>query len=413
MKYFNLKYGNELKTKSKNKIIKDSTNVFKRLVSVFLVLLILSINTISFAINLTEQKKQRDQISADKKLQEQKVKSIQSELSANVQEIANCEQNIKSKEVEIQTLANEQGEIEKEITSQKKELEKSQKEVKKIEKLTKERLVQIYENGGNNSIISILALSDGLSDFLSNFQLMREVTRIDASLLSSLGHKKEKNQSLKKELETKNKILEENKTKQINLKKELEASKAQKEEINKKLSQEELKQKDKLEEINRQLRIKNAAIEAEIARIEAAKRGGNSQAPLKYVGGTFAWPVPSTTYITAGYGVGYAQGYPGPFHTGVDIGARMGSIAVAANDGVVITASYNGGYGNMVMIDHGGGVYTIYGHGSSIPVRVGQSVKRGQTILITGSTGYSTGPHLHFEVRNGRYRHVNPMPYFR
>ena len=391
----------------------EKYNIFKTIISITLISLIFCVNTISFAINLAEEKRQRDEINENKKAQEQKVKNIQNELSNNVREIAKFDQSIKTKENEIQTLIKEQDEIEKEVEKEKSELEKSQQEVEKIEKLTKERLLQIYENGGNNSIISVIALSDGLSDFLSNFQLMREVTRIDASLLSSLGHKKEKNESLKKELETKRKVLDENKTKQMNLKKELEASKAQKEEINKKLSEEELKQKGKLEEYNRQLRVKNAAIESEIARIEAMKSRGNSTAPMKYVGGTFAWPVPSTTYITAYYGDGYAQGYPGPFHTGIDIAARMGDIAIAANDGVVITASYNGGYGNMVMIDHGGGVYTIYGHGSSIPVSVGQSVKRGQTVLITGSTGFSTGPHLHFEVRNGRYRHVNPMPYFR
>ena len=97
-------------------------------------------------------------------------------------------------------------------------------------------------------------------------------------------------------------------------------------------------------------------------------------------------------------------------HTGVDVGAPMGANFVAANDGLVTKASYNAAYGNMVIIDHGGGVSTLYAHGSEILVEVGQTVTRNQPVLKVGSTGYSTGAHAHFEVRiNGVV--TNPMPY--
>lgn len=97
-------------------------------------------------------------------------------------------------------------------------------------------------------------------------------------------------------------------------------------------------------------------------------------------------------------------------HTGVDIGAPIGADFIAANDGIVIKAEFNSAYGNMVVISHGGGIYTLYAHGSEIIAEVGQSVKRGDIILKVGSTGYSTGPHAHFEVRkNGIV--VNPLPY--
>ena len=95
---------------------------------------------------------------------------------------------------------------------------------------------------------------------------------------------------------------------------------------------------------------------------------------------------------------------------GVDISASIGDTFIAANDGVVAKAEYNTAYGNMVLINHGGGVSTLYAHGSQIMVQVGQEVKRGDEVLKVGSTGYSTGPHAHFEVRiNGQY--VDPMPY--
>ena len=97
-------------------------------------------------------------------------------------------------------------------------------------------------------------------------------------------------------------------------------------------------------------------------------------------------------------------------HTGVDISAPMGANFIAANDGIVVKAEYNAAYGRMVVIDHGGGISTLYAHGSEILVEVGQTVKRGDSILKVGSSGYSTGPHAHFEVRiNGVV--TNPMPY--
>ena len=97
-------------------------------------------------------------------------------------------------------------------------------------------------------------------------------------------------------------------------------------------------------------------------------------------------------------------------HTGIDIGAPSGAPIVAAAAGTVLVAGWEEGYGNTVVIDHGGGIATLYGHQSSIAVAVGQSVTRGQVIGAVGSTGHSTGPHLHFEVRvNGSP--VDPLGY--
>ena len=132
----------------------------------------------------------------------------------------------------------------------------------------------------------------------------------------------------------------------------------------------------------------------------------------KYIGGEFAWPVPGYTRITSKYGM-RTHPITGIYklHTGVDIGAPMGANFVAANDGIVVKAGYNGAYGNMVIIDHGGGVQTLYAHGSEILVKVGDVVKKGETaVLKVGSTGYSTGAHAHFEVRiNGET--TDPLPY--
>ena len=120
----------------------------------------------------------------------------------------------------------------------------------------------------------------------------------------------------------------------------------------------------------------------------------------RYIGGELAWPVPGYTRISSKYGMRYHPIlHVNKLHTGVDISAPMGANFVAANDGIVTKAGYNSAYGNMVIIDHGGGISTLYAHGSEILVQVGQTVKRNEAILKVGSTGYSTGPHAHFEVR--------------
>ena len=125
------------------------------------------------------------------------------------------------------------------------------------------------------------------------------------------------------------------------------------------------------------------------------------------------WPVGvEGTRITSNYGTRLhpIQGVY-KFHSGLDIGnAGYGAPALAAEDGVVTYAGWMGGYGNCVMISHGNGISTLYGHGQTIITEVGAEVKQGDVIMLVGSTGNSTGPHLHFEVRlNGTA--VNPLPY--
>ena len=116
---------------------------------------------------------------------------------------------------------------------------------------------------------------------------------------------------------------------------------------------------------------------------------------------------PAAGYVSSPYGLRFGGT---EFHQGIDIAADMGTPIVATADGIVTAAGWNGGYGNMVDVDHGGGIVTRYGHASAVAVTPGQTVRRGQVIAYVGSTGYSTGPHLHYEVRvNGQP--VNPAGY--
>ena len=136
----------------------------------------------------------------------------------------------------------------------------------------------------------------------------------------------------------------------------------------------------------------------------------NSISP-EYIGGVMAWPVPGYTTVTSPFAM-RVHPITGVYklHTGVDIRAPQGANFVAAADGVVTKAGYNSAYGNMVIIDHGGGISTLYAHGSEIMVELGQEIKKLDTVIKVGATGYATGPHAHFEVRiNGSP--VQPLDY--
>ena len=134
---------------------------------------------------------------------------------------------------------------------------------------------------------------------------------------------------------------------------------------------------------------------------------------LEYDGGAFHWPAPSYIAITSEFGwrsdpfTGYKA-----YHNGVDMAAAKGTPIVAAYDGIVVDAGYNGSMGNYVIMDHGTGLYTIYMHASKLYVSADDVVAGGETIAAVGSTGRSTGPHLHFSVRlNGLY--VSPWDYLK
>ena len=158
------------------------------------------------------------------------------------------------------------------------------------------------------------------------------------------------------------------------------------------------------------LRALALAEEQESARIAAILKGGASHGDGKYAG-TLRWPCPGHTKITSPFGMRmHPILHVRKMHTGIDIHAPSGATIVAAGNGTVIFAGRNGGYGNFTMIDHGNGLVTCYAHQSRILVKRGQHVSAGTAIGKVGSTGLSTGPHLHFEVRvNGTPK--NPVPY--
>ena len=154
------------------------------------------------------------------------------------------------------------------------------------------------------------------------------------------------------------------------------------------------------------------AAEEEAARQEAALNGTDYTGPGSTATGSYTWPCPSCTYITSGYGNRIHPIFGTErWHSGIDIGAAAGATVIAADSGTVSVATYSSSYGNYVMIYHSNGTYTLYAHMSSIAVTAGQSVTKGDTIGYVGSTGWSTGPHLHFEIRNSGGT-IDPTQFF-
>ena len=328
------------------------------------------------------------------------IEFIESELSATVTEISAINQKIYDKQLEIETLEAQELDLLAYIEKAEIELEKSNKRYEQQKELLEKRLVAMYEIG-QTSYLDLLLSSKGIMEFFFFFFLIEEISTADAELLETVELEQKYNKKLKETLDTKKLVLEASRETREKNNISLANMAIIKNSRLQELSQEELELQRQVEEYQKEI----TAIETEIRLLALAN------VSVQYVGGTMAWPVPGYTRITSQFGM-RTHPITGVYklHTGVDIGAPMGATFIAANDGLVTYAGWNNAYGNMVIVDHGGGITTLYAHGSEILVHAGDTVLQGTPVLKVGSTGYSTGPHAHFEVRiNGEY--VQPLDY--
>lgn len=287
------------------------------------------------------------------------------------------------------------------------------------------RIKYMYENGDTN-FLDLLFEAESLSDMLNRAEYIQKVSEYDRQKLdefvavrneieeTELRLTEEYNEldRMKQETEAKQSSVE---ALQADKQKELESYNAKIQDANADIAQ----MQSEIAGIQEAIRAEEnqiAAIEAEIRRQEEearkkAEAQGQSYETKNLGSISFIWPCPASGRITSAFG-GRSSPTEGASsnHQGIDIGAPTGSSILAAASGSVVIATYSASAGNYVMINHGGGVYTVYMHMNSIGVSVGQSVSQGQQIGTVGSTGYSTGPHLHFGIRsNGTY--VNPTAY--
>lgn len=288
-----------------------------------------------------------------------------------------------------------------------KSLEVTEAKALELEQLERYRVrVRTMEENGNVSFLAYLFNASSLGELLTAVDDIGEIMQSDRALEDAYIAAREKTEKTVAEYEEyKADIVQkqdELRTEQAELQSELdEATKLITDITEDLLSNaavlEEFEQAEREAETN----VANMVLALEKQRqAQAAASGGGYSNGSTVVGtGQFSWPVPSCTYLTSRFGMrvhpitGVTKS-----HTGVDIGAESGATIVAADGGTVVLAGVNSGYGNCVMIDHGNGYKTLYGHMSSIAVTNGQAVSKGDTVGYVGSTGLSTGPHCHYEV---------------
>ncbi len=323
------------------------------------------------------------------------------EMSSMLVEIEQLSQQITDKENEVEELLIKAKEINKYVESTQEKLDIAQEEYDTQKEILDDRLVAMYKMG-KVEYIDVLLNSDSLSAFLSNYYLISKIVKADSDLLNEVKEKRDSILALEETLKSYQSELDYNIDEATKTKVALTNMKVLKDNKVATLNKEDLEYHNQIEEYRNQI----AALEARIKLLVAANASGTP-----YVGGDFVWPVPGYNKITSKFGM-RTHPITGVYklHTGTDIGAPTGADFVASNKGIVIAAEYNTAYGNYVMIDHGGGIQTLYAHGSQIVVSVGQEVSAGDVVLKVGSTGYATGPHAHFEVRiNGTP--VEPLTY--
>jgi murein DD-endopeptidase MepM/ murein hydrolase activator NlpD len=313
-----------------------------------------------------------------------KIDDTKEQLSENEKEIKELNKDIQSLQGRITATEADIQELDQLIAQKTQELGTKKTEITKTNDELNARLRQMYK-AGTVSFVDIILSSESITDLVSNMEMLAVIHKNDQTLLASLQQSYNTLEAQKQEL--------------VALQNSLDAKKASLADDKADMS----KKKAQVSAENKKLEAQLDALNKEADRlIEEIRRNSGGGA---YVGGELLWPAPGYYRITSefGYRIHPILGYK-KLHTGIDIAAPYGATVVASNSGKIIASYYNSSYGNMIIVDHGGGIVTLYAHLSSRLVSLGETVKRGETIGKVGSTGMSTGAHLHFEVRvNGVY----------
>ena len=346
---------------------------------------------------------QRDEVENKINETNQQLEYVQEELSDTLLKVQEIEDKVISYQKEVDELGIQMKELQTSIDDATEKLQIASEDYNAKSDMLAQRLVAMYE-AGDTSYLDVLLKSNSLTDFLSRYYAIEELAQYDSELIEQVKIEKNNIEQTREKLEKEQA--------------EIKILKAKSEQTTVVLNNMKTLQQsyiDRLSEGEKTLQEQITAYKKEQEEIEAKiMEATNMILPdIQYTGGEMLWPVAASgTVITSNFGIREhpIQGVVKQ-HTGLDIGgAATGTPIVAALDGVVTHAGWLGGYGNCVMISHGNGVVTLYGHGNKVLTQVGKQVKQGETIMELGSTGNSTGPHCHFEVRiNGNY--TNPLNY--
>ena len=319
----------------------------------------------------------------------------------------NLTNQISTTQKQINLLDNKINYLQNDIADKEQRINELSAEVVQQQDLFMKRIRSIYKTSVGTSMLGMVFGVDSLGSYLSYGKYLSRISEHDSALLQTLSDNIEELRTLQAQMQAEKEDLADTKVTAESKKASLTSQKTEVESTLqdiKKLEQEYLADKAAVEKEMKQ-------IQADIDAIYASTAGSGSQ--VDYSGTGFIYPVKGYTYISSYYGWRFNNTN---YHTGVDFPAPANTPIRASASGTVIYvrtgAGYGRawGYGNYVIVDHGGGFSTLYAHCTSIPVSVGDTVTKGQTIAYVGTTGWSTGYHLHFEIRrNGA--HTNPLNY--
>ena len=330
------------------------------------------------------------------------------------EQLRQIEGQLRQATTELNTITEQRVAVENDITLNERQLAEAQKRLEGREAVFYKRVRDIYING-RLSYLDVVIGSKDFSDFANRLEVLKRIIDSDINLISEI--KKERAQ-----IEAHKKKLEEDRAKLVELEKaalakqaEIEQKKAERNVVLQKAQNDRAVAMQAIEELNASSAQISAMLKerqaARAAAAAAAAQSAGQGSSYTWVQGTgqLGWPVSGEITSPYGYRVHPIWGTT-IYHSGIDIGVDEGTPVHAADSGVIVWSGWMGGYGYAVVIDHGNGLSTLYGHNSELAVDEGQSVSKGQVVAYAGSTGNSTGPHVHFEVReNGDP--VDPMGY--
>ncbi len=362
------------------------------------VMLVLGCSLPVLADEIEDHQRQLQDIQQQMQERQQKAAEAQRQVSSFSEQLRGVQVELDNATGEYNAIQSRRAYIEQQITLNTEILAKTEKSLAARTKILNKRIRDIYENGQVSYLDVLLGATD-FRDFTTRADLLKRVLAQDAALISKVRAERDLVAQKKAELER-------DRAEVLELEKAAAAKKAiveARRNDRQAVLDSAVYKRDVNERAYQELLDTSRRIEQMIRSIKSGDRAATGAS------GSMIWPISGP--ITSEYGwrthpiFGTTR-----YHSGLDIGADYGDPIRAADGGVVISAEWLGGYGYAVIIDHGGGLSSLYGHNSELLVSEGQRVYKGQTIARAGSTGYSTGPHCHFEVRlNGAP--VNPWNY--
>lgn len=353
-----------------------------------------------YADTLEELKNRQKGVKNEINQKKNEIKALETEAKNVSKEIQDLDRKMDDANNQLEKVEDELKTLEENIENTLLELDEAEENIEEKDNTFKKRLRVMYKIG-NAEYLEILLSSANIKDLLSRVDMVKAIAKHDTELIKYMKEQRDIIEAKKVELEMQRNAVEISKTKLESRRRDLAKATRAKEDYMSELNKNTADLEKEIDKHNDEAK----ALESEIIKLQRVEG--------PYTGGRMKWPVPGYNRISSYYGY---RTHPilktNKLHTGIDIPAPTGTSIVAAAGGTVIYSGNLGGYGKTIMIDHGGGIVTLYGHNSALVVKENQKVQAGDTIAKAGSTGMSTGPHCHFEVRkNGAY--LDPMSYLK